>query len=86
MIVSIDQYKERNQNFGQIINAKCDVLNADTNKKLISYDLTEDMSIGTGVVVCQFEREGGSWRFVALGSSVKGGLPEILKRYGVQFE
>ena len=86
VVVSIDQYKERNQNFGQIINAKCDVLNADTNKKLISYDLTEDMSTGTGVVVCQFEREGGSWRFVALGSSVKGGLPEILKRYGVQFE
>ena len=28
----------------------------------------------------------GSWRFVALGSSVKGGLPEILKRYSVQFE
>jgi tellurium resistance protein TerD len=86
IIVSIDQYKERNQNFGQIINAKCDVLNGDNNKKLISYDLTEDMSTGTGVVVCQFEREDGSWRFIALGSSVKGGLPEILKRYGVKYE
>ena len=86
LTVSIDQFKERGQNFGQVKNAICDVLNDETNQKLIHYDLTEDMSTGTGVVVCQFEREGGSWRFIALGSSVKGGMPEILKKYGVKFE
>jgi tellurium resistance protein TerD len=84
--VSVFEFDKRKQNFGQINKAHCEVLNGDTKQKLVRYDLTEDMSTGTGVIVCQLEREGGSWKFIALGNVVKGGMPELLRRYGIAYQ
>jgi tellurium resistance protein TerD len=82
--VSIYQWREKNQNFGQISNAKCDVLDSVTQKVLASYDLSEDMSNFTGIIVGKFRRESdGQWSFKAIGEGVKGGMVEIINRYGL---
>lgn len=81
--VSIYEYQSRNQNFGQVDGAYCDVLNGETNEKLVHYDLSEDMSTGTGVIVGEFSRECNGWKFTAIGDQVSGGMVEILSKYGI---
>jgi tellurium resistance protein TerD len=80
--VSIFDFAARKQNFGQVTGAKCDVLDGD--KLLTTYDLTEDMSMDTGIIAGRFMREAdGSWSFKAVGEAVKGGMVEILAKYGI---
>lgn len=82
--VSIYQWKEKNQNFGQVNSAKCDVLDSATQKVLASYDLSEDMSNFTGIIVGKFRREtDGNWSFKAIGEGVHGGMQEIIGRFGL---
>jgi tellurium resistance protein TerD len=82
--VSIYEYDIKRQNFGQVNNARIDVLDGDTKTKLVGYDLTEDMSNGTGVIVCRFMRENeGGWSFKAMGEILPDGMPGILRKYGL---
>jgi tellurium resistance protein TerD len=82
--VSIYDYATRRQNFGQVNNAVCEVLDGVSGAKLLKYDLTEDMSSATGVVVGRFMRESdGTWSFKAVGETVNGGMKEILAKYGI---
>ena len=53
--VTIYQAEERRQNFGQVSNAYIRVMD-DSNKELIRYDLGEDFSIKTAVVVGELYR------------------------------
>jgi len=84
--VSIYEFETRKQNFGQVDGAFVEVLNGDTKEKIAKYDLTEDMSNGTGVIVGEFERVSGGWKFTAKGEQVNGGMPEILAKYGIPAE
>jgi len=84
--VSIYEFKSREQNFGQVDGAFVEVLNGDTGEKIAKYDLTEDMSNGTGVIVGEFARVSGGWKFTAKGEEVNGGMPEILSKYGIPAE
>ena len=45
-----------------------------TNTELIHYDLGEDFSIETAVVVGELYRHNGGWKFNAIGSGFQGGL------------
>ncbi len=84
--VSIYEFKKREQNFGQVDGAFVEITNGDTKEKICKYDLTEDMSNGTGVIVGEFERVSGGWKFTARGEQVNGGMPEILAKYGIPTE
>ena len=81
--VTIYEAKERRQNFGQVNNSYVRVLNADTNQELLKYELGEDFSIETAVVVCEIYRHNGEWKFNALGSGFEGGLEALCKNFGV---
>ena len=59
------------------------VVNADTNQELLKYELGEDFSIETAVVVCEIYRHNGEWKFNALGSGFEGGLEALCKNFGV---
>jgi tellurium resistance protein TerD len=84
LCVSIFKHDERRQNFGQVNNAYCDILNGVTGEKIIHYDLTEDMSMASGFVAGIFRRESdGTWAFKALGEAYNGGMIEILRKYGL---
>ena len=81
--VTIHEAQERRQNFGQVDNSYVRVVNADTNQELLKYELGEDFSIETAVVVCEIYRHNGEWKFNALGSGFEGGLEALCKNFGV---
>ena len=81
--VTIHEAQERRQNFGQVNNSYVRVVNADTNQELLKYELGEDFSIETAVVVCEIYRHNGDWKFNALGSGFEGGLEALCKNFGV---
>ena len=81
--VTIYEADQRKQNFGQVENAFIRIVNAATGEELIRYDLTEDFSIETAVVVGELYRHGGEWKFNAIGSGFEGGLAALGRNYGV---
>lgn len=84
LFVSINEWETRKQNFGQVNGAFVEVLNQDTKEKLIKYDLSSQMTNGSGVIVGRFDRDGADWKFTATGKQVEGGLPELLSMFGIQ--
>lgn len=81
--VTIYEAEQRKQNFGQVENAFIRVVNADNNEELIRYDLGEDFSIETAVVIGELYRNKGEWKFNAVGSGFSGGLASLGRNYGV---
>ena len=81
--VTIYEADERKQNFGQVENAFIRVMNAENNEELIRYDLGEDFSVETAVVIGELYRNKGEWKFNAIGSGFSGGLEALGRNYGV---
>lgn len=81
--VTIHEAVERNQNFGQVSNAYIRVLDEATGSELIRYDLGEDFSIETAVVVGELYRHNGEWKFNAIGSGYQGGLGALCANFGI---
>jgi len=81
--VTIHEALERGQNFGQVSNAYVRVINEDTNEEVLRYDLGEDFSIETAIVVCEIYRNGSEWKFSAVGSGFQGGLGALCNNYGL---
>lgn len=82
--VTIYEAQERRQNFGQVSNAYIRIVDEDTNQELIRYDLGEDFSIETAIVVGELYRHNGEWEFNAIGSGFQGGLAALCGHYGIQ--
>lgn len=81
--ITIHEAEARSQNFGQVSNAFVRVVNEQSNEELIRYDLGEDFSIETAVVVAELYRHGGEWKFNAIGSGYQGGLASLVNDYGL---
>lgn len=81
--VTIHEADSRHQNFGQVSNAFIRIVDETTNKEIIRYDLGEDFSIETAVVVGELYRRGSDWKFNAIGSGFKGGLAALGRNFGV---
>jgi tellurium resistance protein TerD len=79
--VTIHEATQRGQNFGQVQNAFVRVVNAQTNQEVIRYDLVEDYSIETALIMAEIYRKDGEWRLNAVGSGYQGGLQALLNRY-----
>ena len=59
--VTIYEAEARRQNFGQVSNAYIRIVDKDTNQELIHYDLGEDFSIETAIVVGELYKHNGEW-------------------------
>jgi tellurium resistance protein TerD len=81
--VTIYDADVRRQNFGQVNNAYVRIVDDATGKELVRYDLEEDFSIETALVVGEIYRKDGEWRFNAIGSGYQGGLEALCRSYGV---
>jgi tellurium resistance protein TerD len=62
------------------------VVDEATGTELIRYDLGEDYSIETAVVVAELYRNNGEWKFNAIGSGFQGGLKALCANYGIDAE
>lgn len=81
--ITIHEAEARGQNFGQVSNSYVRILNAGSNEELIRYDLGEDFSIETAIVVGELYRHNTEWKFNAIGSGYQGGLGSLVKDFGL---
>lgn len=83
---SIYNAQVRRQNFGMVENAFIHLVDNDTGKEIARYNMNEDFSTETAVVVAEFYRHNGEWKFNPVGSGYANGLADICKQYGLQPE
>lgn len=86
--VTIHEATARQQNFGQVSNAYVRVAkmaneNDMTGENALRYDLGEDFSVETAIVVCEIYRNGADWKFNAVGAGFQGGLEALCRNFGV---
>lgn len=81
--VTIFEADTRNQNFGQVNNSYIRILNQATGEELLHFDLGEDFSIETAVVVAELYRHGSEWKFNAIGQGFSGGLAALCRNFGL---
>lgn len=79
--VTIHEAEKRKQNFGQVNNAFVRIVNVENQEEIIRYDLTEDYSIETALIMAELYRKDGEWRMNALGSGYKSGLQSLFDLY-----
>jgi tellurium resistance protein TerD len=81
--VTIHDAEGRSQNFGQVSNAFVRVVDEESNNEVLRYDLGEDFSVETAVVICELYRHNGDWKFSAVGSGFAGGLASLCRNFGL---
>ena len=80
-VVTIYDAEKRGQNFGQVSNAFVRLVDVKTKEEVLRYDLTEDYSIETAMIMGELYKKDGQWRMSAVGDGYEGGLQAILNRY-----
>ena len=86
-VVTIHKAAERKQNFGMVNNAFIRLLSletagAETGKEELRFDLSEDYSTETAILVAEIYRHNGEWKFAAKGDGFAGGLEAFVRKYG----
>lgn len=82
--VTINLADVRKQNFGLVSNAFIRLVDMNTEQEVLRYDLSEDFSVETAIVVAEIYRHNGEWKFNAIGSGFAGGLMALCKNYGIE--
>lgn len=80
-VVTIYDYENRKQNFGQVKNSFIRIYNTLNNEELCRYDLEEDFSVESAIEFGRLYRRGGEWRFEAMGNGYRGGLEALVTKY-----
>lgn len=81
--VTIYDAAARKQTFGQVDNAFIRVYDPSTGNEICRYDLTEDYSSDTAVVVGKLYSKDGTWRFQAVGGGYHDGLAGLVQGVGL---
>jgi tellurium resistance protein TerD len=81
--ITIHEAEQRNQNFGQVSNSFVRIMNGVNAEELLRYDLGEDFSVETSVIVGELYRHNGEWKFSAIGSGYQGGLAALIREFGL---
>ena len=81
--VTIHDAESRRQNFGMVGQAFIRCLNADGEKEIARYDLSEDGSVETAMIFGEIYRYSGEWKFKAIGQGFKGGLGPLARSFGI---
>jgi tellurium resistance protein TerD len=81
--VTIHDAEGRGQNFGQVKNAFVRIVNEETSKEVVRYDLSEDYSTETAMIFAEIYRHNGDWKFRAVGQGYAGGLATMCGQYGI---
>ena len=81
--VTIHEGEQRSQSFGQVSNAFIRIVNEQGGSEIVRYDLSEDASVETAMILGEVYRNAGEWKFRAVGQGFKGGLGPLASNYGV---
>ena len=70
-VVNIYDANVRNQHFGLIRNAFIRIVDLSTNSEICRFNLTENYSGMTGLIVGEIYRRNGEWKFNAVGQGIR---------------
>ncbi|AKO91101.1 TerD family protein [Priestia filamentosa] len=81
-VVNIYDCVRRKQDFGMLKNAYIRVQNQDNGEQLLRFNLSDDYSGKTSLVVAEIYRHGSDWKFGAIGDGTKDtNLQELVRNY-----
>lgn len=80
-VVTIHDAEARKQNFGQVSNSYVRLLDEGNNKEVARYDLGEDYSTETAMLMAELYSHNGEWKMTALGTGYAGGLAAVVNQY-----
>lgn len=83
--VTIHEFAERKQNFGQVRNSFIRICDATSGQEMCKYELDEDFSVETAIEFGRLYKRSGQWRFEALGTGAQGGLQTFVNKYARRF-
>jgi len=83
IVVTIHDGEINGQSFGQVSNAFIRLVNQKTGNEVVRYDLSEDASTETAMILGEVYRHGNDWKFRAVGQGFAGGLGPLATNYGV---
>lgn len=80
-VVTIDQAKAKQQNFGQVKDAYIRIVNNEDGSEIAKYDLGEDFSIETSIEFGRIYQKDGAWKFDASGIGWQEELDYFVNKY-----
>ena len=80
-VVTIDSAAEKKQNFGQVRDSYIRLVDNNTGKEVMKYELGEDFSIETGIEFGRLYKRNNDWKFDASGIGYKEDLAFFLSKY-----
>jgi len=84
--VTIHEAEQNGQNFGQVGDAYVRVVNDTGAVEIARFDLSEDSAEQTAMIFGEMYRNGGDWKFKAIGEGFNGGLGPLATSMGVSVE
>ncbi len=87
IVVTIHDAEARRQNFGQVSNAYIRIAKRsdefdEVGEPVLKFDLEEEFSIETALVVAEIYEKNGEWKFNAVAAGYQGGLEAIIRSFG----
>ncbi|TNE31722.1 MAG: TerD family protein [Alphaproteobacteria bacterium] len=83
IVITIHEAYERLQHFGLVENAYVRLVDLDTNRELVRYNLTEDAAEKDALIIGELARSTTGWIFRSRGEAFEGGLYQVAKSFGV---
>ncbi|PAB60585.1 TerD family protein [Anaeromicrobium sediminis] len=81
-VVNIYACEKRKQDFGMIQNAFIRAVDMNKGNEILKYNLTENYSGSTTLIVGELYRHGGEWKFAAVGEGTRDtSISSIVKKY-----
>lgn len=85
--VTIHDAERRRQNFGQVSNAYIRIAKMEDEfdmpgEPVLKFDLEEEFSVETALVVAEIYQRNGIWKFNAVAAGYQGGLEAICRSFG----
>lgn len=82
LAVNIYRAEDRHQHFGMIKNAFIRLVDANTNKEMCIYNLTDNYDGKTAVLFGELYRKDGEWKFRAVGEGTNdGSITSFARRF-----
>lgn len=80
-VVTIEDAENKRQNFGQVRDSYIRLVDNNTRKEVMKYELGEDFSSETGIEFGKLYRRGNEWKFDASGVGYTENLSFFLNKY-----
>ena len=83
-VLTIHEALEKNLHFGMVRDAYVRIMDADSQKELVSFKMEEYYSNVISMMIGEIYRHNGQWKFNAIGNGVAKDLAGLCALYGVE--